>query len=199
MKIKSFENDTAQRILSAATKLISRDGYASVSMRDIAAEAGVALSHLNYYYKNKEGLFLAVIRNVKTHYLEDLRCRMNTIAAGDKKSSYLLSHFKQSIKNNSYIYRLVLDFSNLALWSPPFQDELATLIDDAAEIIQLYSSDEETAGAAAAGFTARDRARFMIALNLGVAAQYLAGSTTGSATAGEDILKIFDFAEMTMK
>jgi AcrR family transcriptional regulator len=52
----------AERIFNAAFKCISTKGYANVSLRDIANEAGVVLSQLNYY-KNKEGLFKKVEEN----------------------------------------------------------------------------------------------------------------------------------------
>ena len=59
------EKDTSKRILEAALNLISQNGYAQVSMRDIAQEAGVAISQISYHYKNKEGLFIALIRQLK--------------------------------------------------------------------------------------------------------------------------------------
>lgn len=52
----------SQKILDTAFKCISERGYANVSLRDIANEAGVVLSQLHYYYKNKEGLFTEVIK-----------------------------------------------------------------------------------------------------------------------------------------
>jgi len=60
------EQTQSGKILLAAYSCISTSGYANVSMRNIADEAGVVLSQLNYYYKNKEGLFktcCSIIRN----------------------------------------------------------------------------------------------------------------------------------------
>ena len=59
----------SQKILDAAFKCISKNGYANVSMRSIAEEANVVLSQVNYYYKNKEGLFIEVIRTLSKRYL----------------------------------------------------------------------------------------------------------------------------------
>lgn len=59
----------SEKILLAAFKCISSKGYANVSLRDIADEAGVVLSQLNYYYKNKEGLFTEVVKMMIGKYL----------------------------------------------------------------------------------------------------------------------------------
>ena len=50
------------KILISAFECISTNGYANVSLRDIASEAGVALSQINYYFNNKEGLFVEVVK-----------------------------------------------------------------------------------------------------------------------------------------
>ena len=52
------ERDTPKRILEPRLTYSQR-GYANVSMRDIARQAGVAISQIAYHYKNKEGLFIA--------------------------------------------------------------------------------------------------------------------------------------------
>ena len=44
------------KILDAAFRLLSKKGYANVSMRDIAAEAQVALGLLTYHFRTKENL-----------------------------------------------------------------------------------------------------------------------------------------------
>ncbi|MBS3973119.1 MAG: helix-turn-helix transcriptional regulator, partial [Erysipelotrichia bacterium] len=58
-----------EKILIAAFEVISSKGYANVSTRDIADKAGVVLSQLNYYFKNKEGLFKEVVRMMVDKYL----------------------------------------------------------------------------------------------------------------------------------
>jgi AcrR family transcriptional regulator len=55
---KADKTSQAQKILQTAFHCLSRKGYANVSMRDIADEAGVALSQLHYYYKSKEGFII---------------------------------------------------------------------------------------------------------------------------------------------
>src|SRR5437870_4697621 len=57
-------SDSRARILEAAFAVLSRDGYENASIKDIAAEAGVAQDLVHYYYKYKQQLVLAVLFEV---------------------------------------------------------------------------------------------------------------------------------------
>ena len=52
-----------RRILAAVRKLVGDIGYASFSMRDVAAEAGVAHATLYNLYTNKDNLVLAALQD----------------------------------------------------------------------------------------------------------------------------------------
>jgi AcrR family transcriptional regulator len=54
-KVKDIS--TEEKIKEAARKLFTQKGYAMVRTRDIAAEAGINLALLNYYFRSKEKLF----------------------------------------------------------------------------------------------------------------------------------------------
>ncbi|MFF7335320.1 TetR family transcriptional regulator [Streptomyces sp. NPDC008150] len=53
--------ETRQAILAAARRRFLADGYRSVTMRSIAAEADVDLALLSYYFGSKKGLFGAAL------------------------------------------------------------------------------------------------------------------------------------------
>ncbi len=57
-----------ERILEEATTLFVANGYRGISMREIAAAAGVSKAGVYYYFADKEQLFLAIL----THNLERL-------------------------------------------------------------------------------------------------------------------------------
>jgi AcrR family transcriptional regulator len=52
--------DTRALILDAARRRLLADGYAGMSTRKVAAEAGVPLSQLHYHFGSKGGLILAL-------------------------------------------------------------------------------------------------------------------------------------------
>jgi len=59
MPVRSKSDETRARILSAAIDLFRRNGFAQTTMRDIAAEAGVALGGAYYYFESKDAIVLA--------------------------------------------------------------------------------------------------------------------------------------------
>jgi AcrR family transcriptional regulator len=73
---------TKDRILNAAERLFSERGIDGVSMREIAAAAGVQLALISYYFRSKEGLYRSVfhrridpISNERLSKLRDLMAR----------------------------------------------------------------------------------------------------------------------------
>lgn len=52
--------DTKERILDAAEQLFADNGFASTSLRNITAEAGVNLAAVHYYFGSKEALIADV-------------------------------------------------------------------------------------------------------------------------------------------
>ncbi len=53
-----------QRILDATLAVLARNGVAGVSVRAVAAEAGVARGLAGYYFANKSGLISAALRRI---------------------------------------------------------------------------------------------------------------------------------------
>jgi AcrR family transcriptional regulator len=53
--------ETAMRILEAARRSLLAVGYASLSTRQIAVDAGVPLSQIHYHYGSKQQLILALL------------------------------------------------------------------------------------------------------------------------------------------
>lgn len=57
------EKGTAEAILAAARTRLLADGYAGLSTRKVAQEAGVSLSQLHYHFGSKGGMVLALIED----------------------------------------------------------------------------------------------------------------------------------------
>lgn len=54
-------SDARERLVNAATALFVEHGYGRTSSREIARQAGVSHSLVNYYFGSKEGLFAEVM------------------------------------------------------------------------------------------------------------------------------------------
>lgn len=54
-------NPTAEKIIEAARERLLADGYAALSTRRVADQAGVPLSQIHYHFGSKQGVILAVL------------------------------------------------------------------------------------------------------------------------------------------
>ena len=59
-----------EAILQAATHLFSQKGFKNTSMGELSRLTGVAQGTIFYHFKNKKGLFLAILEAIKTDILE---------------------------------------------------------------------------------------------------------------------------------
>jgi len=65
--------DTGTLILDAARNRLLADGYAGLSTRKVAEEAGVPVSQLHYHFGSKQGLILALFEEENQRRLERQR------------------------------------------------------------------------------------------------------------------------------
>jgi len=59
----ALNTETEKKIISSAEKLFFQKGKAGTSMQDIADDAGINRTLLNYYFRSKDQLFEAVFKN----------------------------------------------------------------------------------------------------------------------------------------
>ena len=68
------QQDTKHQIIDVAQRLFAEDGFETVSLRHITAEAGVNVAAVNYHFGSKEGLIDAVVeRRIRPVNEERLR------------------------------------------------------------------------------------------------------------------------------
>jgi AcrR family transcriptional regulator len=60
--VQASDQETSEKLVAAAERLFAAHGYSGVSVRMIAAAAGVNWSLLGYYFRGKEGLLSEVYR-----------------------------------------------------------------------------------------------------------------------------------------
>lgn len=61
--------DTRTALLDAAKHVLRERGYAALSTREVAAEAGVPLSQIHYHFGSKQGLVLALFEYLNAQLL----------------------------------------------------------------------------------------------------------------------------------
>jgi TetR/AcrR family transcriptional regulator, cholesterol catabolism regulator len=77
-------SNSKQAILDAAQELLSRHGYAGLSMRELALESGLAKATIYHYFQDKEEIFRQVLerdmRTVHEHVVAAMAKEEGTLA-----------------------------------------------------------------------------------------------------------------------
>lgn len=116
-----------EQILMTAVRLFNDKGYANVSLREIAKEAGTTIGNLTYHFPKKEDLILNLLDTLQTKFILDVPY--------DKHRAELLSHLLNSFltaeeneKEHPFyyknIYELTMGSETLANRNKEFQKNL---------------------------------------------------------------------------
>ncbi len=78
------DHETRQRLLDAAARLFAERGFQDVTVRDICGQAGANVAAVNYYFRDKSGLYQEVIQQI-IGFMQQMMERAH--AAGPNKSA----------------------------------------------------------------------------------------------------------------
>lgn len=93
MEEREAYDDKLARILRGAAATIARKGFHQASIRDIAAETGVSLSGLYYYFRSKEELLFLIQDHCFGEILQRARRAMEKAASPeDSLRIFILTH-----------------------------------------------------------------------------------------------------------
>ncbi|MGB4659129.1 MAG: TetR/AcrR family transcriptional regulator [Mobilitalea sp.] len=173
MEYKEKKINQSQKILLTAFECISSKGYANTSMRDIADAAEVALSQLNYHYKNKEGLFIEVINFTIREYLQGIERHICLGKSPKEKISNLLIYFRGMLEKNPKSFRLLYDFTSMALWHPTFGETLKNLFNDISGLIEKNILKDNQLKNNIRRYSSKDISRMLSGAMFGIAIQVL--------------------------
>lgn len=141
-----LERNQEEKILDAAYACIARDGYAHTSLRQIAQEAGVAVSQISYHYDNKEGLLLAVVKRAATNYHAYMQSYLQPHMSPREKGECFIALYQGVLENDPELFRVLYDLAGLALWSEPFRLQVREVFGVIVEQIITEVFTEELVG-----------------------------------------------------
>lgn len=100
------ESDTRAQILSSAASLFLERGYAAVSLRDIAAEAGVTTGSLYHYFSQKDEIVREILdaghRNVHEQVAARVRALGPKATRAEKMRAGIRAHLDALFEKNSF-------------------------------------------------------------------------------------------------
>ncbi len=111
VKVKRDEN-TEQRILSAARKVFFKKGMAGARMQDIADEAGINKSLLHYYFRNKEKLFETIFIEVAQHFFPKLMMIFESDKSLFNKIEMFATEYIDQMRQTPYLPIFILNEIN---------------------------------------------------------------------------------------
>lgn len=94
--------ETESRIVLAALRLFSQEGYSATSMRAIARDAGISLGLTYNYFSSKEQLLKAIVQQC----LEEIMGSMQAGAQEKLTLETLMANMVEIVQNNQEFWRL---------------------------------------------------------------------------------------------
>jgi AcrR family transcriptional regulator len=179
---------TADRILDAAFSSIATKGCGHVTLREIAEEAGVALSQLSYYYGTKDKLFAAVLSRMRQGYIAALSTCLEGRTALHDQVLALVAYNETVLRETPDMYRNFLEFFNFAMSSDSFRPHVAAFISEVSAMIEdrLAGHDRKKARG---GHSVSAVIRFILSSSFGISLQHLLAPDDADVLTGFDLVR----------
>jgi AcrR family transcriptional regulator len=117
---------TQQQLLQAAEDVFARDGFEKAELGEIAKRAGRTKGSIYAHFKNKEDLFLAIVKHRTTQYQEEFRERLSHVVGSKEKLRVFREFFGEIIGDRHY-WILSLEFKLYAIRNPRSKKKLQQL------------------------------------------------------------------------
>jgi AcrR family transcriptional regulator len=88
-----MSDDTRTRVLEAAGPIFAEKGYQDATVRDICQSAGVNLASVNYYFGDKETLYLETIKRARQSRASQVPMPVNSadVSAEERLRQFILT------------------------------------------------------------------------------------------------------------
>ncbi len=104
----ALNTETEQKIISSAERLFYQKGKAGTSMQDIADDAGINRTLLNYYFRSKDQLFEAVFKNAMSTFLPNLAVMLHSEMNFEEYAPAMIETIIDALMENPQIPIFVL-------------------------------------------------------------------------------------------
>jgi AcrR family transcriptional regulator len=133
-----MEEIRKEQVITATRKCIAEKGVLHLSIKDVAAEAGVSTGVIYYYFKNKQDLLLQVLKETFRRSHERV---IRSLAPLDSARDKLFKHVENiSIvpEDNPEFFPLLMNYLAQAQNNPEFADIIKKFFGNLRSFIQDY-------------------------------------------------------------
>jgi AcrR family transcriptional regulator len=163
--------DRRGAILDAAIAVIARRGVRGLRVEQVAAEAGVAVSLIYYYFDNRNGLVRATLEHANERAAA--RATDDGPATGaERTAAGLLAELDADTRNTSVVWGEVLAS---AVFEPGVRDQLREASETWTELVAATITEGIEDGSVRRDVDARACAERLTALVDGLSSRWLAG------------------------
>ena len=150
---KSLDMAVRNRLLSAATELFSRKGYSATTTREIVAASEVTKPVLYYYFQNKEGIYLELIRGAFAKFDALLDTSRSEKGSASERllrlSDQIFSLFMENIEMARLMYSIYYGphqgapFFDFDTYHLKFQDTIRQLVNEGKRQGEFHKGNAE--------------------------------------------------------
>jgi TetR/AcrR family transcriptional regulator len=108
MTSQDESQDTRQRLIHAARKLMAAGGFDGTSIRALTEEAGANLGAVTYHFGSKEGLYNAVLDEVVAPFREQVRILRDMPMSPLSRLEYLIRGMFEHLRENPDMPRFMV-------------------------------------------------------------------------------------------
>ena len=123
-------SEKSLQILSAATRILSRHGYAGATVSRVVEEAQVARGLIHYYFNNKEDMLAKVLRANMKNSLELLAPLFKDCRSAEDLANKMIKQLKQMLKSNPDYFNLFIEGVAVSRHSEIVRNALDSLYND---------------------------------------------------------------------
>lgn len=127
MSARKSSDQKAALILEAATKVLTRQGYARTTIKEVAAEAGVSRGLLHYYFKNKEEMLFMVVRGSVEESLRMAQTVVGQSNTPKEMAANICRAMRKFVEQAPDFINIMIESWSLARQSQTARDQLESL------------------------------------------------------------------------
>src|ERR1700692_4503671 len=111
------QQETRERIIAAASKVLSEKGYDATTLREISREAQAGPGLVHYYFGGKDALLVEVLQAAGQHFHQRMEHLIQQ-APGDQSLEVFLTQLYERVGQEAEVYRLRYESFSLGLHNP---------------------------------------------------------------------------------